>query len=207
MIKLSFSELALPIIGFFLGAAFIIMVYRMLDSGRGRRHDRYHRGGNRYYDDDDDRGNYLPFILVLFVVCGAVLSYKFDLFRIQKDLPLSKQNLEIKVLQPREKDDVPTEEEMGIEERNDHENQPHISEIQPSENEDELYCIRVCVLSKRQNVEPCILDLMDKGLSAFTRERDNGTAIYVGPFESRDRAKDVNLDKNLEGTIEPYDGN
>jgi hypothetical protein len=46
---------------------------------------------------------------------------------------------------------------------------------------------------------------MDLGFSVFTQDRENGTAIYIGPFESKSRAESVNSDNNLKGIIEPYE--
>ncbi len=206
MIELSLYELALPIVGFFLGAAFIIMVYRMLGLGRGGRRDRRRRGGNHYYDDDD-RGNYLPLILVLLVV-GVALSYKFDLIKIQKDKPLTKQNMEIKAQKPRDRDDIPFEPQEKIEKRIaeviDIETQSEVSEDPQSSTEAKPHCVRICVLPKNKNVEPRCQDLMDLGFSVFTEDRGNGTAIYIGPFESKSRAESVNLDNSLQGVIEPF---
>lgn len=78
-----------------------------------------------------------------------------------------------------------------------------VAEQLPQEPETTFY-IRVHVLFDPLGIDNACRTLKKRGFEVSTMPKGSGTAIFVGPYESREKAEQVNDSKNLKGFIEEY---
>jgi len=212
MEKVSTYDLALVIGGFLVGAAFIIMIFNMLGGGRrgGRghhRHRHYDRGDRRYYDggyEDDEGSNWLPIILLLIIlgIGGVAGAQKLGVFAAhQAESPIKNNSIEVNT--PTQKSTDAPKQQPG---------ERDVQYIPPEEPVVEAlilddggeYYIRVCILTKKDNLNAHCHGLKAAGLRVSTLPTGKDIAVYVGPYKSRAQAERVNENKGLGGVVEAY---
>jgi len=66
------------------------------------------------------------------------------------------------------------------------------------------YYIRVCILTKKDNLNAHCHGLKAAGLRVSTLPTGKNVAVYVGPYKSRAQAERVNENKGLGGVVEAY---
>ncbi len=219
MEKVSTYDLALVIGGFLVGAAFIIMIFNMLDGGRRggrghRRHRHYDRGDRRYYDDnnyhyDDEEGSgFLPIVLVVLLGIGGVaLAQKIGVFKGQHAGASITQSSKVTEVSTEQASDtlVPTPPPQS--KKREVYYTPPVEEPEmevPVAEPLQDYYIRVCVLTKRDNVSSQCNQLKKAGFTVCTMPKGDDIAVYTGPYQSLEKAQQVNETKALNGIIESY---
>lgn len=213
MIQVSTYELALLIAGFAFGSIFIIWILKYLgygDHGRDRR-----KGSRRGRHDTRGRNRGLGgFIVLLFVISGIALVLKIQNTSFvnppkvhlvtEVDSTIQAPLVTTPIQETSEPEageglnqDIYMPQADGVPVNNDESNSAPVETIQK-------FYIRVCVLSQLENVDPACQKLIKKGLEVSTLEKDAGIAVFVGPYDSKSKADQVNTNKKLGGVVEEY---
>lgn len=214
-------EIALLIAGFVLGIFFLISILKLLGFGNHRNRRRSGRRNHhrrRYYDDDEDEyddedeerrgGWFIPIlILIILSVAGVSRLQKAGVFLTSKSEAIPKtegpKHNSVDITLPPLQDTEP-----GL---NRDIYMPKEGWTADTEAPDQTsaglaheYYIRVCVLSNPENVDPTCQKLLGRGFSVHTMDKESGTAIYVGPYPTKEQAEQINAINKFAGILEVY---
>ena len=217
MIQVSTYELTLLIAGFAFGVIFLISILRFLGISGRQNDQRGRRRGRRYDDDDDDynetyrRRGSGGFMLLLVLVMSVAVILKvqnIDLITTPKEVPTTETApiLRSPINEKPATTPPPQEPKPGLNQDIYMPDAEGMAEAEALGNfpvvPNQKYFIRVCVLSQWENVDPYCQKLLERGLPVCTLEKEQGTAIYIGPYTSWAEAEEVNISKKLKGVIE-----
>ncbi len=212
---LSTSNLTFLLVGFFIGAAFLIVIFNIISKmfgggqgGRRGRRDYYNRRhydredrDRRYYEDDDyDEGrNLFPLILLLIVLVigGAALAQKAGLFQAQKDGAMTSKLLSKMTAETPDTIATVHQPKQPVKQS------PYIlHKGGPTREADEKYFILVAIVDNIKDANARCREVRGWGFSACTMNKAKGIAIYAGPYPTSEEAQRVNLE--LGGVVEVY---
>ena len=215
MFSISTNTLALLFAGFVIGVFFLLFILKMLGFGgdrQRRRRNRRRRYHDDYDDDDDDeRGGVGIFPILIFLLIVGVAAAS----GISKIVTKSNKNADSEQStqhQPKHQNDAPNITpdqpiESGLnrgrytsDEEADNYNEETIPDV--AQDQEVYFYIRVHTLSNPDGIESACDDLRKKGLSVIADEVENGTAIYVGPYDCKAAAQQAQQKNHLGGFIE-----
>jgi len=218
MIQISVFQLLFVFFVIFL--VFVLAVggrrYNDRRSGYGRRHVRHGRRRRRYddeYDDDYDEDYYdrdhdrtgrdtgIGVLFIVLVIIGIATASRFDKSNANKkeagkevfvpNIPSSDTHDPLATIADKGKDKI---QDRYV---------PN-SDIVAQRAAKTEYYVRINELAKKDQVDRYCKEMIKKGLLISTLEKKGKTIVYVGPFESQERAEWENKEKGLHGTIESY---